>query len=301
MKHFVQLIIGITAVGVLFISAAAANGNPSPTTHDPQSIDKNSPPAAYEIGIESNGSRMGAILYKANGNGPHPTAILLHGFPGNEKNIDLAQAIRRSGFNALVFYYRGAWGSEGTYSLQNQLQDTTAVLAYLKDEVNASALHVDSSRLSLVGHSLGGFNALYSGAGHASVTCTVGIAPADLGNMLSSLLGVGVDLNSADMKSKVSGIGSYTIGDLFSEVSAHHQDYTLPPKMAAFKGRPLLVVSGSKDEDVSLASQMPLVDAAKATTPETFTHIIMEADHGFNWNRIALAESVTNWMMSNCR
>ena len=119
--------------------------------------------------------------------------------------------------------------------------------------------------------------------------------------MLSSLLGASVDLNSDDMKSKVSGIGSYTIGDLFSEVSAHHQDYTLPLKMAAYNGRPLLIVSGSMDEDVSLASQMPMVEAAKATTPDTFTHIIMEADHGFNWNRIALAESVTRWMTSNCR
>ena len=38
--------------------------------------------------------------------------LLLHGFPGNEKNLDLAQDLRADGFNVLFFHYRGAWGSE---------------------------------------------------------------------------------------------------------------------------------------------------------------------------------------------
>jgi esterase/lipase len=50
---------------------------------------------------------MYGLLYLAQGKGPHATVLFLHGFPGNEKNIDLAQAVRRAGFNALVFYYRG--------------------------------------------------------------------------------------------------------------------------------------------------------------------------------------------------
>ena len=46
------------------------------------------------------------------------TVILLHGFPGNERNLDLAQAIRRSGWNAVFFHYRGAWGSGGVFSFE---------------------------------------------------------------------------------------------------------------------------------------------------------------------------------------
>jgi hypothetical protein len=34
----------------------------------------------------------------------------LHGFPGNERNFDVAQALRRAGYAALVFHYRGSWG-----------------------------------------------------------------------------------------------------------------------------------------------------------------------------------------------
>ncbi|MDO8912512.1 MAG: hypothetical protein Q8N10_08825 [Phenylobacterium sp.] len=32
---------------------------------------------------------------------------------GNEKNLDLAQAVRRAGWNAVTFNYRGSWGSPG--------------------------------------------------------------------------------------------------------------------------------------------------------------------------------------------
>jgi len=47
-------------------------------------------------------------VYVAAGAGPHPAVVLLHGFPGNEKTLDLAQDVRRAGWNVLYFNYRGA-------------------------------------------------------------------------------------------------------------------------------------------------------------------------------------------------
>ena len=41
----------------------------------------------------------------------------MHGLPGNERNLDLAQAIRRAGWDVLTFTYRGAWGSPGDFSI----------------------------------------------------------------------------------------------------------------------------------------------------------------------------------------
>ena len=34
--------------------------------------------------------------------------ILFHGLPGNEQNLDLAQAIRRANWNVLTLHYRGS-------------------------------------------------------------------------------------------------------------------------------------------------------------------------------------------------
>ena len=55
------------------------------------------PPSSHEVLIPSHGMGMNALFYLAGGAGPHPTMVLLHGFPGNEQNLDLAQAIRRAG------------------------------------------------------------------------------------------------------------------------------------------------------------------------------------------------------------
>ena len=102
----------------LVIAAALATAPfiaDDPVTDDPGPIDESSPPALLELTIDSHGSNLGGIMYKANGPGPHPTVILLHGFPGNEKNLDVAQSLRRAGFNVIFYHYRGAWGSEGKY------------------------------------------------------------------------------------------------------------------------------------------------------------------------------------------
>lgn len=46
------------------------------------------------VAVPSGEVTMNAALYVAAGEGPHPTVLLLHGFPGNEQNLDLAQAMR---------------------------------------------------------------------------------------------------------------------------------------------------------------------------------------------------------------
>ena len=100
---------------------------------------------------------MNALFYLAGGAGPHPTVVLLHGFPGNEQNLDLAQAIRRAGWNVLTFHYRGAWGSPGVFSIHNALQDADAVVAFVRRPDVAEKYSIDTRRIVLGGHSMGGF------------------------------------------------------------------------------------------------------------------------------------------------
>ncbi len=73
--------------------------------------------------------------------------VLFHGLPGNEKNLDLAQAVRRAGWDVITLNYRCSWGSPGTFSFNNSLEDALAVLAYLREPANVSKLRVDTSRL----------------------------------------------------------------------------------------------------------------------------------------------------------
>ena len=70
-----------------------------------------SPAGMTELFIPSGDAMLAGIMYRANGPGKHPTMFLLHGFPGNERNLDLAQAIRGHGWNVVYFDYSGSWGS----------------------------------------------------------------------------------------------------------------------------------------------------------------------------------------------
>ena len=48
-------------------------------------------PDLYGIIIPGKHGKLLATLYSAGGEGPHPTILLLHGIPGCEQNLDLAQ------------------------------------------------------------------------------------------------------------------------------------------------------------------------------------------------------------------
>lgn len=111
-------------ISLALTGCVTSSAHPSAITErDPVQIDEANPPALAEINFDSYGDRLNGILYQANGIGPHPTVVLLHGYPGNEKNLDLAQSMRRAGYNVLFFHYRGAWGSGGDFSFTHVTED----------------------------------------------------------------------------------------------------------------------------------------------------------------------------------
>ena len=87
---------------------AAAQSVPAAIFTDPTG-DAAHPAGMAVLHIPSHGVTINGVLYSPPGGGRHPTVVVCHGLPGNEKNLDLAQAIRRAGWNAVTFNYRGSW------------------------------------------------------------------------------------------------------------------------------------------------------------------------------------------------
>ena len=129
------------------------------------------------VHIPSGGVEINAVVYIAAGAGPHPVVVLCHGLPGNEKSLDLAQAIRRAGWTVVTFNYRGSWGSPGSYSFANDLADVDAVLAYVRAPENAVKLGFDPKRIVLGGHSLGGWATALTAASHRPVVFLISMTP----------------------------------------------------------------------------------------------------------------------------
>lgn len=273
-----------------------------PVTCDPPD-DPAFPAALAEIALPSHDAALNAIVYVAAGAGPHPIAILLHGYPGNERNGDLAHALRRAGWTVLFFHYRGSWGSPGTFTFTRALEDAAAAVDFVRTAAFAKTYRADPSRVVLVGHSMGGFLALVTTAEHTEVACTVSLAGANLG-----LMGKGA---AADPKARArieSALGA-SGGPLrmapryepVAELIANAEGFDVTRRAPALAGRPVLLVAGSRDVVTSMAQHhAPLAAALAAAGAKQTDQIVLDADHAFSSQRIALARGVVEWLDRSC-
>lgn len=248
-------------------------------------------------GQNSDCSPMNGVLYLAQGRGPHPTVVFLHGFPGDEKNLDLAQALRRAGFNALVFFYRGAWGSPGTYSYSHVLEDASSALTWLRQPAFADSMRVDSGEIILVGHSLGGFVALYTAATSDNVAAVAALAPVDLGSRGAALRDSVVFAKEVRRRESQLGAIRGTSGEALSREAMDRADaWGLQRYAGALAEKRVLLIAAAHDEAVPQSEVYePLGAKLRAVGARELTTLTLETDHVFSNLRI------TVWFGCNSR
>ena len=139
---------------LLFVSTNAFAQSESIILNDLK-WDMTSPASSTELFIPSGNSQIAGLIYNANGLQKHPTLLLLHGYPGNERNLDLAQVVRSRGWNVIYFDYRGSWGSQGKFSFKNCIEDVVNVVSFCNKYQDS--LKIDTSNIVLFGHSMGGW------------------------------------------------------------------------------------------------------------------------------------------------
>ncbi|MFN8372111.1 MAG: alpha/beta fold hydrolase [Anaerolineae bacterium] len=257
-----------------------------PISHDPL-YDHAHPPHNIPVLIPSHGENMLGVLFVTQGAAPHPTILLLHGFPGNERNFDLAQILRRAGWNVLLFHYRGAWGSPGDFTFSHVLEDTHAALAYLR-----TLPEVDATRIVLMGHSMGAWAALMAAAADTQVLGAAALATWNVAAFVEQMPAAEQEsvlawLDSSCAPLRASG------QTLFDDLQANVAGWDL--RTLDFNERPLLLVAGADDEDTpDIIHHNPLV---RAYASARLTHkLIANADHGFSGQRIELARTILNWL-----
>lgn len=284
-------------------AAARSTAATDPVTSDPATIDPAFPATIEEVGIASGESYMVGIVYVAQGVGPHPLVILLHGYPGDERNADLAQSLRRAGFDVLLFHYRGAWGSQGKFSFSNALEDVSSALAEAHSASFAKRFRSDPSRVVLVGHSMGGFLAIMAASEDPGVRCVASLAGANLG--LLGLAAANPD-RRAEFEKALGGWSGPIRGasgkKLVAELIKNADRFDTTRRTAALAARPVLLVAGSRDT-VTPASihHDPLVAAFAAAGAKHTRSVVLDADHAFSDKRIALAHAVVDWIGTECR
>jgi len=290
----------ICAVLLLNVAQAAQIYAPKPVA---ASAADNTRASMQTMQIPSHGEPMNALVYVAAGAGPHPAVILLHGFPGNERNLDLAQDMRRAGWDVLYFNYRGSWGTPGRFSFSHSIDDTQAAIAYLRRPAVAAKLHLDPTRIVLIGHSMGGFMAVEAAAADPSITAFATISAADFGGRY--LKSLATQRNPASTKLAVNELGKNLAAEgmaplsgctpeaLAHDVAEHAASWQFPSKVDALKTRTALVVTsddGLAPDNDAFAASLRSAGNSKVTTAH------LPTDHAYSDQRKELSDIVLKWL-----
>ncbi len=269
-------------------SAMAPPAMVPPAIYTDPPVDAAHPAAMSVLHIPSHGVLINGLLYSPGGAGSHATLVICHGLPGNEKNLDLAQAVRRAGWNAVTFNYRGSWGSPGSFRFAQNLQDAAAVLAYLRDPSHAK-LGIDSQRIVILGHSMGGWVAAHTAGHDPALKGAVLISMADLGLIAARPRAQAV----AEMADDMETLADVTPESMVDEIKSHAQQFLLAGAAPGLAQMPVLVLTAN-DHLASHADALVAAIKAKGGTQVTAMHV--DTDHGWSDHRIALESEVLTWL-----
>jgi pimeloyl-ACP methyl ester carboxylesterase len=268
--------------------AAPPEGLPAAVYTDPER-DVAHPARMAVLHIPSGDVAINGVAYLASGAGPHPTVVLCHGLPGNEKNLDLAQAIRRAGWNVVTFNYRGSWGSPGAFRFGQNLEDADAVLAYVENPANAKTLAVDPRRIVIAGHSMGGWVAIDAAAHHPELAGLITFSAADM----SRLGGAPLTARVHEMADNMEALAGVTAESMAADVVQGATPHPFAKATSGLVNTPYLALTsddGLAPDTDALVAGIRAKGGGKVDTAHVAT------DHGWSDRRIELEGTIINWL-----
>ena len=279
----------VTLSALLLVgSSLAAQSVPKAISTDPPH-DKQHPARMEVLHVPSGGVKINGVALVAAGAGVHPTLVFLHGLPGNEKNIDLLQAVRRAGWNAVTINYRGSWGSPGDFRFDNTLADAVALLAFLRDTANARRLGVDTTRLVLAGHSMGGWVTAMTAARDRGLAGAILVSAADMGADGALTREEAIALMKDNMESLAGGTAETFADDLRKGAEARLWSHAVKGLSAL----PMLVLTS---DDGLAPTADSLVAGLRRAGNRRVTVVHEATDHSWSDRRIALESAVLRWL-----
>lgn len=176
--------------------------------------------------------------------GTRPCVLVLHGFPGGNRNDDIAHALCRIGCVVLVIHHRGAWGSPGKYLVSNCIEDIKKLAEYVRADAFREQYQVDPERVYLFGHSMGGNNSLNAAKELPWLRGIILLAPYDPTYYIRS--GEPESLKSLlDSGSKMLNCNGAEA--IFNDILEHGREWNFVRAAEIVKTQNILVLSGKYD------------------------------------------------------
>lgn len=215
------------------------------------------------------------------GQAPLPLVIVCHGFIGNRIGVDrlfvkTANELALQKSVVLRFDYSGCGESDGEYGktgLEQLIEQTRSVIDY-----GAQLPSIDSERIILLGHSLGGATAILTAAADKRIKKL--ILWAAVGEPFKDLTGIiGEEkMNELTKSSAIDYHGYLLYKKFFQSLGA----YFPLNQAASFKGD-VFIVHGTNDQDIPVVYCQKYYDAFLKRNRGTCSKKIIEnANHTFS-------------------
>lgn len=270
-----------------FTISANAQSNKDFISFSDIPLDKSNPASMIELTIPSAGYKLQGFMYKASGEGVHPTIFLLHGFPGNERNLDLAQALRSKGWNVVYFNYRGAWGSQGQFSFKNCVEDVVNAVHYIEQQQNR--LQVDVDNMVLFGHSMGGWVTLKSVQQLPEIKKAFALSTWDIAGTFKHIK------NEAQLTSNpIEDFNNVFVLNtpyklLFTPVIKEPSYYDLENDAIKLAQKRIILLDEHRQNE-------HIVNAIKKVNVDAVDYAVWDTDHSFTNKRISLMNTVLDFV-----
>lgn len=256
-------------------------------------------PSSDGILIPGKRGRIFAQMYLPGGTYPAPTVVLCHGIPGNERLMDLAVYLREQGFAAVSFHYSGSWGSDGDYSMLHCMEDTMAVIEYIK---TCGLEYFDTEKLFVCGHSMGGLMASHAGASPL-VKAAVIMMPLNAEPCLRACLQGAPQQNWVDF---YNGCGEWLVNfgwDTMAEDGKNSLElFDFNTYAEALAKKPVLTVAGARDTLLPRAEHLDVLhEAMEKHGAPLLKKAEFGCDHGMNTDRQAIKECIAAFLKEQCR
>lgn len=247
---------------------------------------------------EGKRGKLLVTIYRTGGAGMHPTILLSHGFPGVEKNFDLAQSLRRIGFHVVAYHYSGSWNSDGDYAFTHDIEDGESVLDFILQD---NALGFDKNRLFAAGQSVGGFVTTHLFARRRELRAAAVLAPCDLGEAAK----MGTDTEAGRLLVEILEDGAPWLNGtdaktLLKETQERMEDFRICNLAEKMADRPLLCIGAGLDECCPpQAHCLPWVNAVRAAGGNPH-YEEMQTDHSFSDMRLEMIRRTAAFLAGEC-
>lgn len=280
------------ALAIVFVGVVGAQTTPgTPPASKPAST--------KQMVIASHGDMLLGVFYLAAGAGPHPTAVIFHGFPGYEQNLDIAQFLRAHGWNVLAMHYRGSWGVKGDFSFEHAAEDADTQVRFVLNAANAQKYGIDARRVIVIGHSMGGFMAASAAAHNKQVVAAVLISAWNIGadyasrhhgaSAASTVESEAKSLASDDNLLPLSGTSAQALAH---DIYDHHSALDMNNLAPAIAPRPVFVITASE----GLApSDHAFAEALRKAGDAHVTERHWDTDHSYSGVRAELSAAILEW------